>query len=98
MAMVAEWSSSWTPGPGERGAHDHSPVLVDDELGGALHAVAQRVGAGHVAGAVLDGAHVDAPLAGLRFGEPDRAHLRVGEGDPRHHVLVGHVDGRRVRR
>ena len=90
-ATVAEWSSSCTPGP-----VNVAPTITwrrssTTSLDRALHPVAERVGPGHVPGAVLDGAYVEAALPRLALGQPDRAHLGVGEGDPGNHVLIGHV-------
>src|SRR5829696_4378083 len=79
------------PGAGE-GGPDHDPAaLVHDQLAGPGDPVALDVGPGHPAGVGPDHLDVHAGPPGLGLGGPDGADLGVGEGDPRHHAVVGQV-------
>jgi hypothetical protein len=76
------------------GGTDHGPAfVVDDQLAGAMDAVALGVGAGNITCRGAD--HGDAQAGGLRLreGHADRADLRVGEGHPGHDAMGGGIGG-----
>ena len=78
-------------GSGEGGADEDAAALVDDELAGAVDAVAEDVGAGHTTGGIAHDANVVVLLARLTLGEPDRRNLRIGERDARNAVARGPI-------
>src|SRR5512133_2986899 len=81
------------PGAGEGGPDQHPSSLVHDQLAGPGDPVALDIGPGHPAGVGPDHLDVEAGPPGLGLGGPDGADLRVGEGDPGHHAVVGQVGG-----
>src|SRR5450759_3098103 len=80
------------PRAGEGGTDQHPALVVHDELAGTSDAGPEGGRASDRAGVHGDHPDRQAPLARLRLGEPDRAHLWVGERHPRHHVDAGAVD------